>query len=241
MRKIRVGIAGTILTLLMSFSSFAGQWNKNENGWWYDNGNGTYYASCWQWIDGNRDGIAECYYFDQQGYCLMNAVTPDGYTVDNSGAWIVNGVVQTQNFDNVIVSQDYESKGEKTYLLDSIEPYIKGTWYNDTDLIKMGGETYNKGFTCAGCDSKTYFNLGGKYSELTFTAGIVRETWSDASATYKIYADDEEIYSFDMKMGDLPTTHTIDITDCRKLVFEVKDNYNLFGTGVYGYADIIVE
>ena len=41
-------------------------------------------------------GPAECYYFDWNGYCLLNTVTPDGYRVNENGAWIVDGVVQVQ-------------------------------------------------------------------------------------------------------------------------------------------------
>ena len=48
----------------------------------------------WQWIDGN------CYYLDAQGQnegaLYRNTTTPDGFTVDSEGRWIVNGVVQKQ-------------------------------------------------------------------------------------------------------------------------------------------------
>ena len=30
---------------------------------------------------------------------LANTTTPDGYSVDGTGVWIVNGVVQTQTAD----------------------------------------------------------------------------------------------------------------------------------------------
>ena len=58
----------------------------------------------WQWIDGNGDGLKECYYFNQTsgenglplGAMLKNATTPDGYTVNANGEWVVNGVVQTR-------------------------------------------------------------------------------------------------------------------------------------------------
>ena len=46
----------------------------------------------WQWIDGN------CYYLDAQGQnegaLYRNSTTPDGFTVDLEGRWVVNGVVQ---------------------------------------------------------------------------------------------------------------------------------------------------
>ena len=48
----------------------------------------------WQWIDGN------CYYLDSQGQnegaLYRNTTTPDGFTVDSEGRWVVNGAVQKQ-------------------------------------------------------------------------------------------------------------------------------------------------
>ena len=91
--KVLLATAGMICT--MALSSFAGQWAQDAYGWSYLNDNGTK-AIGWQWIDGNNDGISECYFFDEYGYCLMNTVTPDGMTVDATGAWTVNGLIQTQ-------------------------------------------------------------------------------------------------------------------------------------------------
>lgn len=83
-------LAGTAMTVM------AANWQQDATGWWYDNGNGTWPANSWQWIDGNGDGVAECYYFDGNGYMLSNTTTPDGFQVNASGAWTVNGIVQTQ-------------------------------------------------------------------------------------------------------------------------------------------------
>ena len=71
-------------------------WHENGYGWWYDNGDGTYPVSCWQWIDGNGDGLAECYCFNEEGYLYTSTVTPDGYAVNQDGAWTVDGAVQTK-------------------------------------------------------------------------------------------------------------------------------------------------
>ncbi len=83
-------------------TAFAGQWKSDHVGWWYQNDNGSYPADCWQWIDGNNDGIAECYYFDQTGYLLTNTTTPDQYQVNADGAWIVNGIVQVKQLENTV-------------------------------------------------------------------------------------------------------------------------------------------
>ncbi len=92
-RIITIILAG-ILATSMSITAFAG-WEQEGTNWKY-NDNGTYAANGWIWIDGNNDGIAESYYFNDAGYMLVNTTTPDGYTVNADGAWTVNDVVQTQ-------------------------------------------------------------------------------------------------------------------------------------------------
>lgn len=81
----------------------------------------------WVWIDDNADGIAECYYFgvdrdgnslpppqytqdehgnwwsptEENGYLVRDTITPDGYTVNPDGEWVVDGVVQTKNSSQI--------------------------------------------------------------------------------------------------------------------------------------------
>lgn len=106
MRKAMTFVLAGVFTAMMSVTAFAGEWKSNGAGWWYDNGNGTWPANTWQWIDGNGDGTAECYYFDQNGYALMNSATPDGYVVNGSGAWTVNGVIQTKYVGGTVTKSD---------------------------------------------------------------------------------------------------------------------------------------
>lgn len=106
MKKIflRMAAAIVMMTAAMSMTVFAAGWTsgqgENHTRWWYDLGNGEYYGQSgqpveWQWLDGNQDGIAECYAFDSEGWMYADTTTPDGYTVDANGAWTVNGAVQT--------------------------------------------------------------------------------------------------------------------------------------------------
>ena len=90
---LTVFMAG-ILTASMSMTALAG-WEQEGNNWKY-NDNGTYAANGWYWIDGNNDGIAESYYFDNTGI-LARDTTVEGYTVNADGAWTVNGEIQTQS------------------------------------------------------------------------------------------------------------------------------------------------
>lgn len=98
-RNITLTMLTVAFTLSATVPAFAGQWQQNTTGWWYQNDDGGYPSNSWQWIDG------KCYYFDANGYMLANTTTPDGYTVDASGAWIVGGAVQTQNTEAQAASQ----------------------------------------------------------------------------------------------------------------------------------------
>ena len=73
-----------------------GNQGKMQTGWlkegekWYYLGPTGRMTRGWNWIDG------KCYYMDQKnGHMLAGCMTPDGYTVDNTGAWCVHGIVQT--------------------------------------------------------------------------------------------------------------------------------------------------
>ena len=109
------GVAVYALAALLAFPNqvFAAGWMRSstpkqerglQSGWWYSsNEMGTeWYASdkpgntAWHWLDGNKDGTAECYAFDHDGWMYSDTTTPDGYTVDRNGAWVVNGAVQTK-------------------------------------------------------------------------------------------------------------------------------------------------
>ncbi len=94
--------ATMVMTGVMSMTSFAAGWQQSEAGWWYGTNadNTSWSSNTWQWIDGNGDGIAECYDFDANGYLLVNTVTPDGYVVDGNGAWVQDGIVQKKTMEN---------------------------------------------------------------------------------------------------------------------------------------------
>ena len=98
---MKVFMTTCLFIALSTNLTFASGWTKgiSKNAWWFDFGNGDYFKSSWQWIDGNQDGIAECYCFDENGWMYENTTTPDGYTVNENGAWTVNNIVQTKTSD----------------------------------------------------------------------------------------------------------------------------------------------
>lgn len=111
-KRLLTGIAAGVLSCQMGAAALAGQWKSDASGWWYDNGNGTYPVNCWQWIDGNNDGTEECYYFGPDGYCLQNGRTPDGFQVNEYGAWVKDGSVQIRK-----INQEGTNSQEKNYIL----------------------------------------------------------------------------------------------------------------------------
>ena len=114
-RRKTFGLFCILTSFLFLFSGTAkADWVKGEgkNAWWFDFGNGDYFKSSWQWIDGNQDGIAECYCFDENGWMYENTTTPDGYTVNENGAWTVSNIVQTKTSD--LIPKNNTNNGNNT-------------------------------------------------------------------------------------------------------------------------------
>ena len=108
-KKILSLILAVVLSATMGFTALAGQWEQNGIDYKYKNDDGTYATGTWQWIDGKS------YYFDGNGYMLHDTVTPDGYTVDSDGAWVVNGEVQTRTDVGVVQTQATGSTGNAAH------------------------------------------------------------------------------------------------------------------------------
>lgn len=195
-KKFLVCTTTAAIALSMNLTAFAGQWMQNSTGWWFDNGNGTYPANVWQWIDGNGDGVAECYYFDQYGYCLMNTRTSDGYEVNASGAWVVDGVVQTR-----IMGSIPEVAEKDALYLNKVSPIISAQ-YEITDNIETNKEHRNwtkvvnlKGYRAPASPAYAEYYAGREYTK--FKASVapgVASTWEkDSEALLQIFGDDEEL------------------------------------------------
>lgn len=88
-------ISNTFFHLLGGIDALAG-WEQNGENWYYRDDDGRLRASGWHWIDGNNDGIAESYYFDENGLMAKSCLIGE-YEVNADGAWIVNGQVQTRS------------------------------------------------------------------------------------------------------------------------------------------------
>ena len=84
-KKLAILMIALCLSVSSSILSLASEWKQNDKGCWLEYDDGSYPVSEWLWIDDDHDG-----------YLLVNTITPDNYTVNEYGAWVVDGVVQSQ-------------------------------------------------------------------------------------------------------------------------------------------------
>lgn len=223
-----VGILSTVMVMSMSITAFAGQWQSDANGWWYQNDDGSYPSSTWQWIDGNNDGTAESYYFNQQGYCLMNTTTPDGYTVNPAGAWTINGVVQTQTTNTTAQTPAVPA----LHLLDTT-PTDKSSYAGKfTNYRTAQGSLWSAGYYVYAYDCYLEFYAGKQYQTFTATLGVKQDNKS-TDMTVEIYGDNDVLLgSFDLDKHTEPMEISIDISGQNyiKIVNSLVPNANM------GYA-----
>ncbi|WP_024344819.1 hypothetical protein [Lacrimispora indolis] len=154
MKKVRLIMAVAVLLAITSMTALAGEWKQDSPGWWWQKDDGSYPANQWQWIDGNNDGIAECYYFDTNGYMLFNTTTPDGYEVNSNGNWVVGGIIQTQSkgvnksIETGYIKQEYiDVLGKnRDYVISQFgDPEVKSfSTYNINGIISESEDFYYK-------------------------------------------------------------------------------------------------
>lgn len=131
-RKLLCIMAALTLTMFVSNTAMAGEWKQNDIGYWYQEDDGTWPVNTWKEING------KWYYFNADGYMLAGIVTPDGYTLDGTGAW--NQSIPKQEPKNVDYTIDPNTgkyvgpEGEKPGY-----EYIPGFGY--IDMSNAGGVT----------------------------------------------------------------------------------------------------
>ena len=151
-RNILLSTAAALtMAALMTVGVSAKGWIPKEGGWKFAR-NEEFSSWCqdgWYWIDGNSDGIAECYYFNSEGYMVYATTTPDGYTVNADGAWTVDGVVQTKQVEKGYFSYNLNEAAkvaatnpvtdastiEKITLKSNIDALFADGWYNHNGML----------------------------------------------------------------------------------------------------------
>ncbi|MDR2023839.1 MAG: hypothetical protein LBQ71_11505 [Hungatella sp.] len=80
----KVMVMAVLLSVILSFPAYAGQWKKNNDLWRYLQEGSGYAKNGWYQIDGIW------YSFDENGIMRADTVTPDGYVVGFDGSWIAS-------------------------------------------------------------------------------------------------------------------------------------------------------
>ena len=221
--------ATAVISTLLSSTAFAGTWqtgkDTNQDKWWYDNGDGTYAQNSWQWIDGNNDGVAESYYFDTNGWLLTNTTTPDGYTVNENGAWVENGQIQVQNIEISNTNQVSNIAGKYSYIgeyneIDNIQRDLRGLadlYVEEIEVVELDENTIQiTGNNALQNVVITMKKTGNSYIYNSGTMSGDYDSWLDVSANESQQRIDEAIqyvlYSVEFT-GDKLTTSSLTSQD----------------------------
>lgn len=124
-----------IMMLCMPLSSLAGVWKQDVIGWWYENDDGSYTKNAWQTIDGKE------YYFNENGYLLVNTVTPDNFQVDENGAKIVS---LTDSDNSTQQTTTTASSGTSTKNVETGEYWLSATGNKCHKIPNCGNMNPNK-------------------------------------------------------------------------------------------------
>ncbi len=239
MRKKKIAAFIVVATMIMgsSMTAIAAQWTQEGTTWKYQQDDGTYCNNGWKWIDG------KCYYFDGNGYMLSNTTTPDGYQVDASGAWVVNGVVQTQG-TSTTTNTAYPLAG----MLEQLGLNYTGIdGWNDQNTLNLQNGPYlpsagkykytNYGyaglyaFACA-LSGEPYHDYWNETTDpIQAIAGINNVSYAEAQKMVGIVRD--FLNSFDWKNAD-------EMTKASKAAELVTNGANYNATTPYGYVAAVL-
>lgn len=186
-KRFMTAVLTAAMTAAMGMTAFAAQWMSNDTGWWWVYDNGKNPVNEWLWLDGNQDGIYECYYFGSNGYMLANTTTPDGYQVNSDGAWIVNGGVQlkfAKDMTNNSSNSGSASEETQNYLRDN----LLGTYTSEKDdyyeLMEGAGDSL----------AAFYYDADGDITVYNF-AKVSDTKYRDSSRSRTITFVDENTFS----------------------------------------------
>ncbi len=246
MKKV-IGLAVTLFcTIGISMNVFAGTWVGDAKGWWFDKGDNTWPANQWMWIDGNNDGIAECYYFNQYGYCLMNTTTPDNYNVNANGAWTMGSDVQKRT---VSVSKQQGTSVKATPLFLRNPAHKSLVWYEAaaitsaekahwTSVIQISPSSLN-------ASGMVSYTTEGQYKKLRATVAPEDDwhDWGDGSASAKliVYVDGNAVAYESPVITKDTKAFSIEVDITGKQAFSIKATETGGSAGHIILRDAVIE
>lgn len=114
MRNIKIAFAAAIISVSMTTTTFAGQWQAEGPTWKYIKDDGNPATSEWitddgEWYHFDEKGVMQTgwildnekwYFLGSDGAMFSNIYTPKGYYVGSDGAWIPNYNPYTDDDDD---------------------------------------------------------------------------------------------------------------------------------------------
>ena len=202
-KKLSTAAISVILIIGSAITSFAGQWKQEGSVWKYQNDTGSY-ATGWNWIDGKS------YFFDANGKMLANTITPDGYSVNSDGAWVVNGVVQTQ-----YVSSPIKANADNYDPQYPLKGYME-QWFVTSPVT---------GTTAWKSDPNNFFYESNNH--LQYALDLTIRNRDPLSLNY--FGDGKELAAI-AKLTDYPTTglEGVDQEKMKRLAIEIRNFLNRF-------------
>lgn len=114
MRNLKIAFAVTTISISMSLTAFAGQWQAEGPTWKYIKDDGNPATSEWiaddgEWYHFNDNSVMQTgwildnekwYFLGSDGAMFSNIYTPKGYYVGSDGAWIPNYNPHTDDDDD---------------------------------------------------------------------------------------------------------------------------------------------
>lgn len=135
MRK-KIFAVALALSMSMSFPALADGWYRDTLGWKYHRTNGSFVQD--GWIQDN-DGLWYC--FDKEGYMLADRISPDGYWLSASGAWVPGKVVYMDAYTVIDGDNAVKYENGRYYLRPLASDFLLGIYFDEnTEVV----DNYNK-------------------------------------------------------------------------------------------------
>lgn len=178
-RAISLMLLTINFVLIISFVSFAGQWKQEEGKWRWQEDDGSFTTYQWKEING------KWYYFDPWGYMLSNAVTRDGYTVGEDGAWIPGGLnnFPVSPYASILNAFWTTYANEPSYIIKSFVDFNLNDLVDHGDFYEIRNQTIKSWFG----DPSYWDNEGVLYtgSVFVYKNAKIEEVSSTPSMTFE--------------------------------------------------------
>lgn len=172
-------------------------WKETDDGWKYLRPDGTYIEDSWEWIDGNFDGYAEYYCFDEDGICQLDCIR-DGMNLNEDGAWTYRGEVQRWCLKDL--TGWYRLNGERMYLEEEGNIWRERITPDNIYVDNLGWKVTESGIDEEEMAARS---KDGRLIVISKSSHFL-ERWENGERTHQFvissgYAEGDKIQSGDMK------------------------------------------